>query len=222
MGNYILETCVDCVESALAAEKGGASRIELCSDLVIGGVSPSLPLFRQIRKYTGLKVRVLLRPRYGDYCYNDYECDEIDEEIRMFREEGAENGGVQDGQNNFLVCIAEGQRRKEADGNTEEKDFRSGLCLSITVKNFGVDKKAVSCLKAPVQFGNRIAEHAVIQFALQQKAKLKFRMPVISDFPVEKIIQGILHADDRKAVFRIVNFFGSVFVDFHCLIVHSA
>lgn len=90
MGNYILETCVDCVESALAAEKGGASRIELCSDLVIGGVSPSLPLFRQIRKYTGLKVRVLLRPRYGDYCYNDYECNEIDEEIRMFREEGAE------------------------------------------------------------------------------------------------------------------------------------
>ena len=68
MGNYILEACVDCVESALAAEKGGASRIELCSDLVIGGVSPSLPLFRQIRKYTGLKIRTLLRPRYGDYC----------------------------------------------------------------------------------------------------------------------------------------------------------
>ena len=90
MGNYILEACVDCVESALAAEKGGASRIELCSDLVIGGVSPSLPLFRQIRKYTGLKIRTLLRPRYGDYCYDKYECDEINEEIRMFREEGAD------------------------------------------------------------------------------------------------------------------------------------
>lgn len=90
MGNYILETCVDCVESALAAKKGGASRVELCSDLVIGGVSPSLPLFRQIRRYTGLKIRVLLRPRYGDYCYDRYECDELNEEIGIFREAGAD------------------------------------------------------------------------------------------------------------------------------------
>lgn len=90
MEKYILETCVDCVESALAAEEGGASRIELCSDLVIGGVSPSLPLFKQIRKYTDLKVRVLLRPRYGDYCYSGYECDELNEEIEIFREAGAD------------------------------------------------------------------------------------------------------------------------------------
>ena len=90
MENYILETCVDCVESALAAQEGGASRVELCSNLVIGGVSPSLPLFRQIRKYTDLKVRVLLRPRYGDYCFSAYECDELNEEIEMFREAGAD------------------------------------------------------------------------------------------------------------------------------------
>lgn len=90
MENYILETCVDCVESAIEAQKGGASRIELCSDLVIGGVSPSLPLFRQIRKYTDLKVRVLLRPRYGDYCYDSYEFEELREEVAMFREAGAD------------------------------------------------------------------------------------------------------------------------------------
>lgn len=90
MNNYILEACVDCVESALAAQEGGASRVELCSDLVIGGVSPSLPLFRQLRKYTDLKIRVLLRPRYGDYCFSSYECDELDEEIAMFREAGAD------------------------------------------------------------------------------------------------------------------------------------
>lgn len=90
MENFILETCVDCVESALAAQEGGASRVELCSDLVIGGVSPSIPLFRQIRKYTDLKIRVLLRPRYGDYCFDRYEYDELDEEVKMFREERAD------------------------------------------------------------------------------------------------------------------------------------
>ena len=90
MSKYILEACVDSVRSALAAEKGGASRVELCSDLVIGGVSPSLPLFRQIRRHTGLKIRVLLRPRYGDYCYDDYEFEELREEVSMFREEGAD------------------------------------------------------------------------------------------------------------------------------------
>ena len=90
MKNYILETCVDSILSSIEAEKGGASRVELCSNLVIGGVSPSLSLFRQVRKYTGLKVRVLLRPRYGDYCYNQYEFEELKEQVEMFREEGAD------------------------------------------------------------------------------------------------------------------------------------
>lgn len=90
MKNYILETCVDSLLSAIEAEKGGASRVELCSNLVIGGVTPSLSLFRQVRKYTDLKVRVLLRPRYGDYCYNQYEFEELKEQVEMFKEEGAD------------------------------------------------------------------------------------------------------------------------------------
>lgn len=81
---------MDSLISAIEAEKGGASRIELCSNLVIGGVSPSISLFRQVRKYTNLKVQILLRPRYGDYCYNHYEFEELKEHVEMFREQGAD------------------------------------------------------------------------------------------------------------------------------------
>ena len=48
--NYILETCADSVQSAIEAKKGGANRIELCSNLVIGGTSPGESLFRQVKE----------------------------------------------------------------------------------------------------------------------------------------------------------------------------
>ena len=130
MKNYILETCVDCVESAIAAQEGGADRVELCSDLVIGGVSPSVPLFRQIRKYRDLKIRTLLRPRYGDYCFSSYECDELNEEIAIFREEGAD--GVVVGILNPDGTLNTGQlaRFKETAGDMEIALHRAfDVCL---------------------------------------------------------------------------------------------
>lgn len=88
--SYILEVCADSVQSAVATQEGGADRIELCSGLVIGGLSPSPALFKQIRKYTDLKIRTLLRPRFGDFCYDDYEFQTLKEEVEMFRELGAD------------------------------------------------------------------------------------------------------------------------------------
>ena len=61
----VLEVCVDSTASALAAKRGGADRLELCADLIVGGTTPSLPLLRQIKAETGLPVRALLRPRFG-------------------------------------------------------------------------------------------------------------------------------------------------------------
>lgn len=90
MKNYILEVCVDSAASALAADRGGADRLELCGNLVIGGTTPDIALFREIRKYSDIPVRALLRPRFGDFCYDDYEYEILLENIRMYREAGAQ------------------------------------------------------------------------------------------------------------------------------------
>lgn len=87
---YVLEACVDSVKSAIEAEKGGAQRVELCSNLIIGGTSPGPALFRQIRKHTDLKIRVLLRPRFGDFCYDNYEYEMMKEDVAMYRDMGAD------------------------------------------------------------------------------------------------------------------------------------
>ena len=90
MKTTILEACTDCVQSAINAQKGGADRIELCSNLVIGGLTPGKALFDLVKKYTDIKTRVLLRPRYGDYCYNQYEFEQLKEEVQMYCEMGAD------------------------------------------------------------------------------------------------------------------------------------
>jgi len=90
MRDYILETCIDSVESALAAERGGANRLEMCGNLIIGGTTPSPELFREVRRRCGIKIHVLLRPRFGDFCYTDSEFRILREEVKLFRELGAD------------------------------------------------------------------------------------------------------------------------------------
>lgn len=86
----MLECCVDSVESAIAAKVGGADRIELCSGLVIGGLSPSKALFQKIRETVDIPIRTLLRTRFGDFCYTPYEHEILKEEVKMFRQLGAD------------------------------------------------------------------------------------------------------------------------------------
>lgn len=85
-----LEVCVDSVQSAIEAQKGGADRVELCGNLIIGGTSPGKALFTQVRKYTDLEIRVLLRPRFGDFCYDEYEFAMMKEDTQMYKELGAD------------------------------------------------------------------------------------------------------------------------------------
>jgi len=91
--SYVLEACVDSVESAMEAVKGGANRLELCGDLIIGGTTPNINLFKLIKEKTDVKINVLIRPRYGDFCYTQDEFEIIKRDIKMFKEAGA-NGVV--------------------------------------------------------------------------------------------------------------------------------
>ena len=87
--SYQLEICVDSLESAIRAEKAGASRLELCADLLVGGTSPSPFLIRQVLDAVSIPVNVLLRPRFGDFCFTDSEKQVLLQEIDFCRENGA-------------------------------------------------------------------------------------------------------------------------------------
>ena len=86
----LLECCVDCVESALEADRGGADRLELCANLLIGGTTPDINLFYRVKRQVKAKVNVLLRPRFGDFCYTDEEFAILEADVRLFAEAGAD------------------------------------------------------------------------------------------------------------------------------------
>ena len=78
----VLEVCVDSVESAVSAARGGAMRLELCANLVIGGTSPDEDLFRMVRRRVDIPIRVLLRPRFGDFLYSEEEFELLRRQVR--------------------------------------------------------------------------------------------------------------------------------------------
>jgi copper homeostasis protein len=89
----VLEVCVETVASAIAAQRGGASRIELCSDLLEGGVTPGAGLISVIRSRLEIDIHVMIRPRAGDFIYSDDEFVVMQREMDEARRLGA-NGFV--------------------------------------------------------------------------------------------------------------------------------
>lgn len=89
----VLEICVDSLESARAAISGGCDRLELCSALAVGGLTPYGALLRQIRAESDIPVRCLMRPRAGDFLYTPEEIELMAQQIRELKALGA-NGFV--------------------------------------------------------------------------------------------------------------------------------
>jgi len=86
MSKIKLEVCVDGIESALIAEKAGADRLELCGELGVGGLTPSMGLLKQAMAQINIPINVMIRPRSGEFCYTDDEVKTMKENIRIIKE----------------------------------------------------------------------------------------------------------------------------------------
>ena len=86
----ILEVCVDSLSSARAAVRGGADRLELCSALALGGLTPYTELLQQIREESDICIRCLMRPRAGDFLYTKEEIQLMARQIRALKGVGAD------------------------------------------------------------------------------------------------------------------------------------
>jgi copper homeostasis protein len=113
--HFVLEICVQSVDRAIAAERGGAQRVELCSDLSSGGVTPSAGLMKVARKQVRLPIFVLIRPRRGDFVYSKREFETMTEDIRTAKQLGMDGivlgllnpqGDVEVGRTQKLVELA--------------------------------------------------------------------------------------------------------------------
>ena len=89
MSNIVFELCAESIDACLAAAPGGADRIELCSALSEGGVTPSHGLIREAVRRSGLPVHVLLRPRGGNFVYTEAEFAVMRDDLQHLRELGA-------------------------------------------------------------------------------------------------------------------------------------
>ncbi len=143
MKNLTLEACVDSYESAMAARDGGATCYELCANLIIGGTTPSPGLFKRIQAASDLPIRVLIRPRFGDFLYTEDEIEIMLDDIRLFRSLGAEG----------IVCgalTADGKLDREAMRRMREASGPLGFTLH---RAFDVGVDASGMLEEAVDLG---------------------------------------------------------------------
>ena len=87
---YRFEICANSVASCVAAQEGGADRVELCAGIPEGGTTPSYGMIRNARKNIRIGLNVIIRPRGGDFLYTQSELEEMLYDIKVAKELGAD------------------------------------------------------------------------------------------------------------------------------------
>lgn len=170
-GGKLLEVCVDSYASAMAAIRGGADRLELCSALLAGGLTPWVDLLRQIREVSKVPIRCLMRPRPGDFLYSEEEVLLMQRQICTLHAVGADGfvigiltpDGQLDMERTKLLCKA-----AEGAGLTLHRAIdvsRDPLQTWQAAAQLGIDTvltsgAAANCLKGQETIGQLLAHRS--------------------------------------------------------------
>ncbi len=208
MNNKIkLEVCIDSVQSAINAEKGGASRVELCDNLFEGGTTPSAGAIDLARKNISIGLHVIIRPRGGDFLYSDLEFEIMKKDIQTAKELGADgvvfgilqaDGTVDKERNAVLAALAAPMRttfHRAFDMTTDPFQALEDIIA------LGIDRILTSGLERTVPEGV-----ALITKLVEKAGDRIVIMPGggIDEFNIEKIVEATgvkeCHISGRKKV----------------------
>jgi copper homeostasis protein len=90
MKNILLEICCGSIDDAIQAEKGGADRVELCSALFLGGLTPSIGTIQEANRRLKIPVMAMVRPRGGGFCYTEAEMATMERDAEAAIDSGAD------------------------------------------------------------------------------------------------------------------------------------
>lgn len=157
----ILEVCTGSITSVLHAAEGGAARVELCSGLDEGGLTPSIGLIHAALQVEGIKKHVLIRPRGGDFLYGEVEQDIIVDDILAARRAGVDgvvvgaltaDGEVDEAACQRFVDAAKGEYVDFAEGDLDEAFLLPPVSLTFH-RAFDVCRDPKNALETLVRLG---------------------------------------------------------------------
>ena len=143
MNKIIIEACVASVESAVAAARGGADRLELNAALELDGLTPSFGLFKEVRAACDLPIIVMIRPRGQGFAYSPHEYAIMLEDIKQFKRAGADGFAL-----GFLTDNFEIDAEK-----TSEAVKLAGPCEVVFHRAFDVTQDATTALESLIDCG---------------------------------------------------------------------